>query len=319
MTRVSIAMATFNGERFLREQLDSFTRQLRLPDELVVCDDQSADGTVAIVEEFALTSPFPVHIHRNSQRLGYSWNFEGAISRTSGDLIFISDQDDVWFPEKIATVLETMGKAGRPVVTVNDQRIVDADGRGGRRTIFLNSRRAGFADTELIAGSCTALPRSLLPVVLPFPAGVPYDSWIGAVADSLGIKRLIEQSLQDFRRHQANASDPIAVSAPHQLGTFARYGFADPRGGWQEEIAWRRTLIDRLSSSSSALQHLASSDEVTRAAEINKSRIKALEDRSKILSRPRSRRPFDIYRAWRHGIYDAFAGIRSLVKDLVRP
>jgi len=312
-------MATYNGERFLREQLDSFTRQTRLPDELVVSDDQSTDRTLAIIEEFALTSPFPVDIHRNTERLGYSENFERAIGRTRGDLIFISDQDDVWFPGKIATVLDLMEKADRPVVTVNDQRIVGPNGLGGHETIFLNSRRAGFTDAELIAGSCTALPRGLLPLLVPFPAGVPYDSWIGAVADSLGIKRLIEQPLQDFRRHQANASDPIAVSSPHRLGAFARHGFSDPRRGWQDEIAWRQALIDRVYAGSKGLQNLASKDEFTRAVEINKRRIEGLEGRSKILSRPRSRRPLEVYRAWKRGIYGQFAGIQSVVKDLVRP
>ena len=80
MTRVSIAMATYNGERFIREQLDSFAAQSRLPDQLVMCDDGPTDRTVAIAEEFAASAPFAVTVRRNPGRLGYSDNFSRAIS-----------------------------------------------------------------------------------------------------------------------------------------------------------------------------------------------------------------------------------------------
>ena len=98
---ISIAMCTYNGERFLQEQLDSFLAQTRLPDELVVCDDGSQDGTVAILEAFAAQAPFPVRLFINPQNLGFSKNFEKAISLCQGDIIALSDQDDVWLPEKL--------------------------------------------------------------------------------------------------------------------------------------------------------------------------------------------------------------------------
>ena len=102
--KISIAMATYNGARFLPEQLDSFSRQTRLPDELVVSDDGSQDETVAILEEFRARAPFVVRIVHNSERGGHAQNFGFALSHCTGDLISISDQDDVWKPEKIAWV-----------------------------------------------------------------------------------------------------------------------------------------------------------------------------------------------------------------------
>ena len=98
---ISIALAAYNGARYVREQLDSFAAQRRLPDELVVCDDASTDGTAEQVECFAKGAPFEVRLERNPRTLTTTPNFEKAISLCRGDLIFLSDQDDVWLPEKL--------------------------------------------------------------------------------------------------------------------------------------------------------------------------------------------------------------------------
>jgi glycosyltransferase involved in cell wall biosynthesis len=99
--RVSIAMATFNGARFLAEQLDSIAKQSHLPYELVVCDDGSTDRTLAMLNEFAITAPFPVRIYRNETNLGFADNFFKAASLCNGELIAFCDQDDVWMPKKL--------------------------------------------------------------------------------------------------------------------------------------------------------------------------------------------------------------------------
>ena len=99
---ISIALASYNGARYVREQLDSFAAQRRLPDELVVCDDGSTDDTAEQVERFAEGAPFEVRLERNARTLTTTPNFEKAISLCRGDLIFLSDQDDVWLPEKLA-------------------------------------------------------------------------------------------------------------------------------------------------------------------------------------------------------------------------
>jgi len=98
---ISIALCTCNGERYLRQQLESIAAQTLLPDEIVACDDASDDRTVSILEGFAKTSSVPIRIHRNTQRLGVSENFRKAIGLCSCELIALSDQDDVWLPEKL--------------------------------------------------------------------------------------------------------------------------------------------------------------------------------------------------------------------------
>jgi glycosyltransferase involved in cell wall biosynthesis len=104
----SIAMATFNGETYIGEQLTSLADQILLPDELISCDDGSVDNTVAIVQEFRKAAPFSVKIHQNPKRLGFAENFLQAATKCSGDWIAFCDQDDIWFPEKLLSVSEAI-------------------------------------------------------------------------------------------------------------------------------------------------------------------------------------------------------------------
>ena len=100
--KISVAMCTFNGASFVRDQLDSMLRQTRTPDELVICDDRSEDDTVAILEAWRQAAPFPVTIEVNPERLGSTGNFAKAIAMCGGDVIALSDQDDVWLDHKLA-------------------------------------------------------------------------------------------------------------------------------------------------------------------------------------------------------------------------
>lgn len=101
----SIAMCTYNGERYLQAQLQSILDQTRHPNELIICDDASRDSTLGIIETFAITAPFKVHIQKNVKNLGYVKNFEQAISLCTQDIVFLCDQDDVWVATKISEVL----------------------------------------------------------------------------------------------------------------------------------------------------------------------------------------------------------------------
>src|ERR1700674_5995011 len=100
-------MAVYNGERFIQEQLESYVRQTRVPDELVISDNCSTDNTVGLVHKFAAHAKFPVRLFINDCNLGVTKNFERAISECTGDIIFLSDCDDVWYPEKVST-METL-------------------------------------------------------------------------------------------------------------------------------------------------------------------------------------------------------------------
>jgi Glycosyl transferase family 2 len=99
--KISIAVTTFNGERFVADQLRSFSEQARRPDEVVVCDDESSDRTLEIVNDFGRSSPFPVIVAQNKPRLGIIENFQRAVTLCTGDIIFLSDHDDFWLPKKL--------------------------------------------------------------------------------------------------------------------------------------------------------------------------------------------------------------------------
>src|SRR5262249_13539560 len=106
MMSISIAMATYNGQRHIQRQLDSLAAQTHLPAELVVSDDMSSDETLKIVDAFAKTAPFQVRIYQSKTRLGYRANFMRAAGLCQSDLIAFCDQDDYWYPNKIATCIE---------------------------------------------------------------------------------------------------------------------------------------------------------------------------------------------------------------------
>ena len=124
--KISIAIATYNGEKHLKEQLGSFVKQTRLPDELIVSDDLSSDNTFEIIKKFAEEAPFKVIYSQNKKTLGYAGNFSKALTKTSGDLILLSDQDDVWFNNKIETI-EKVANECDELLIVNDKLITDAN------------------------------------------------------------------------------------------------------------------------------------------------------------------------------------------------
>src|SRR5437899_4187103 len=101
---ISVALCTYNGDRFLAEQLSSILNQERLPDELVLCDDRSMDATLAMARRFAEAAPFPMRIEANASNLGSTRNFAQAIELCRGDIVVLADQDDVWFPHKLAVL-----------------------------------------------------------------------------------------------------------------------------------------------------------------------------------------------------------------------
>ncbi len=122
---VFVALCTYNGEKFLSEQLDSILHQSEKVDEIVVCDDQSTDNTWKILENYQKKYPEIIQIHRNNQNLGYVKNFEKAILLCNGDLIFLADQDDFWFPEKVQVVKNELLKNPNKTVICHDLRLSD--------------------------------------------------------------------------------------------------------------------------------------------------------------------------------------------------
>lgn len=205
--RISIAMATYNGANFLQEQLDSFLSQTRQPDELVVCDDGSTDGTVSILENFSRNAPFDVLIYRNDTNLGYTKNFEKALSICSGDIIFLSDQDDVWFKEKVERVTREFLTNPIPCAIINDAEIVRKDLTPTGLTVAGQLVTAGMDIEDLLLGCCIAIRRTMLPLIFPIPSHIHgHDGWINALVRVLHCRFFVPDVLQFYRRHESNTS-----------------------------------------------------------------------------------------------------------------
>jgi len=219
--RLSIAAAVYNGERFLLEQLESYARQSRLPDELVISDNASTDGSVEIIREFARRVPFPVCLLINERNLGVSKNFEKAIYKCTGDIIFLSDCDDVWYPDKLALMEKAFVRWPGVAVATCDADLVDEALRPLGRTLWQKEgHRYSTRARELMAtgrmfrvfppgqGCCMAFRGKFKHLVLPLPVGDPPPVWHDVfilwtiVLSGAGRFLPVSETLQAYRQHE---------------------------------------------------------------------------------------------------------------------
>ena len=314
-------MATYEGGAFIGEQLNSIAQQTRLPDELIISDDGSTDSTLAIAEEFAASAPFPVRIYRNEDHLGFSRNFERALAATTGEVVFLSDQDDVWFPDKVERVMLEFDRDPDVLAVIHDQRTLDHEtGEIFARSYFDNQRRLGLAEKELVSGNFTALRRELIAIVQPFPSEVSYDFWISRVATALDCRRVLRQPLQLYRRHTSNLSQPVlSQRRPSLSGELLRIGLRDPRPHWREMLEQYRLAAIRIADRSEAIDRLLGAGRASGAVVGLSRQAGSLERRIEMMSLPALRRRIEVFRSWRGGFYSEFSGVRSAIKDLVQP
>ncbi|MCQ2199983.1 MAG: glycosyltransferase [Paludibacteraceae bacterium] len=205
MSKISIAIATYNGAKYLREQLDSLYRQTRVPDEVVVSDDCSTDSTRAILEEYHQSHGL-IYI-ANEHNLGFNRNFENALMHTTGDYVLICDQDDIWFDNKVETLYNTIIKydASKPAA-VSSTTIDYVDGVPTRDHTTPRLTWKHMLQGHGCQGCCAILNRALLDKVLPLnlPKGMMYDAYIGFVACMLGNWENIGTPLMYYRHHSSN-------------------------------------------------------------------------------------------------------------------
>ena len=213
--KVSVAVATYNGENYLREQLDSLYSQTVVPDEIVVCDDCSNDGTCDILEEFHRKKGLKYYI--NSCNLGVNKNFEKAIRLCKSDYIVICDQDDIWFPQKIQILLKKMIEVekGEPCVVSSQNEYMKNN--MSRKPYCVKKDSVGVAATLLCAGNnqgCSLmLNRKMIELLKPFPISykdvMMYDCYISFVAATCGIKYNLGQVLMAYRHHNSNVTGKV--------------------------------------------------------------------------------------------------------------
>jgi glycosyltransferase involved in cell wall biosynthesis len=256
--RVSVAMTTFNGGAYVGEQLESFTRQTRPPDELVICDDCSSDDTVEQLEAFERGAPFEVRIERNPTTLTTAVNFEKAVSLCTGDIVLMADQDDVWLPHKIRTLVDVLESHPAVGAVFSNARVVDDELNPLDYTLwdslwFHPSERAKvragrgvevFLKHVVAAATTLAFRASYRDLYLPFPAlRHCHDPWITFLIASVAEVRIEEQSLIDYRLHASNQFGLRKLSLREQ---FAKAKEQLEIGAFSHDVEFFTSARDRL-------------------------------------------------------------------------
>jgi glycosyltransferase involved in cell wall biosynthesis len=219
--RISVALCTYNGTRYLQEQLDSIAAQTRQPFELIVTDDRSTDGTLELLERFAQTSPFPVRIHQNPVQLRSTRNFDQAIRLCQGDYIALSDQDDRWAPEKLAVLGGQLDQDPSVGMVFSDAILIDSASQPTGSTLWHSLRfppdtRARFArdpaavllERPVVTGATVLFRRSLLDHFASIPPEWVHDGWITWMSVLWARVLFVEQPVTFYRVH---ASQQLGV------------------------------------------------------------------------------------------------------------
>jgi len=227
---ISVCLASFNGAPYIERQLVSIIGQLTGDDEIIVSDDGSTDGTLDVVRQLQKATPIAIHILHNGEPHGYTRNFENALRQAKGDYIFISDQDDVWLPNKIASMVLRLRQPGNMMV-ISNAMIADAAlnvthpdyfaVRGIHRSLLGNLVKFGFL------GCCMALRREVLHRALPFPEDqhlCTHDNWLYLCAAISGRVIVLDTPLMYYRRHDG-VTTTGALNAHKPLSFRLRYRF----------------------------------------------------------------------------------------------
>lgn len=217
-------MGAYQGQKYIGPQLRSILAQLSGKDEIIVVDDASTDGSCNEVCE--LNDP-RVELIRNPENQGVLRSFEKALSRCSGEIVFLSDQDDLWLPNKVETVLDAFARDPQVTLVVSDAILIGEDGARIGDSFYAQRGkfRAGLWSNLLIGkfhGCTMAFRSTLLRSALPFPAGrlVHHDTWIGCVNALIGGKtRYIPEPLVAYRRHSTNVTGRVKLSNYTRLRT----------------------------------------------------------------------------------------------------
>lgn len=206
--KVSIALTTYNGERYLAEQIDSILAQDYQLHELIICDDCSKDSTRTILREYSVRFPNMIKVYENEQNLGYIKNFEKAISLCSGDFIALSDQDDIWDRRKISELVLNIGNAD---AIHSDARLINSAGHELTGSFSSYARKKvsqlDFVDLFLnntVTGCTMMIRRSLLQPQAPFPSCIPHDHWLALLATDREGLVYYPQALLSYRQHEGN-------------------------------------------------------------------------------------------------------------------
>ena len=211
---ISVCLATYNGEKFIKEQLNSILSQISKNDEIIISDDGSIDDTLNIISSLC-DDRIKIYLNdRINQKLAsinlITSNFENALRHAKGDIIFLADQDDVWLNNKVECCMKYLQEYDYVVsdCLITDQHLnVKQTSRFYKGSGFTKNRWKALIAPTPYQGSCAAFNRKVLDIALPFPRRLQsHDRWIGYVSSFFFNYKIIDDSLIYYRRHNLNSS-----------------------------------------------------------------------------------------------------------------
>ena len=231
MNKISIALCTFNGAKYLTQQLDSFISQERRPDEVIICDDRSSDRTDEIVNNFIKKAPFKVKFVVNNNNLGITKNFEQAVRLCTGNLIALSDQDDIWHPQKIKLHENIFDNRSDIGVTFSNAEVVDQSLNPigydmWHRVVFTRNEQQKMLNGEAVSvllkhyiatGATMIFRADLKPIILPIPSCWFHDAWLALMIASISNVSFISEPLIKYRQHSDNQLGGIQKGLVKQI------------------------------------------------------------------------------------------------------
>lgn len=230
-------LCTYNGERFLKEQLESIAHQTLIPYELVACDDASTDSTVEILDEFSRKAPFTVRITRNEKNLGLNRNCSQSASLCRGDYIATSDQDDIWLPDKLEASFHAMEEAEQehgadtPILVHTDRCLIDTENHvlapSFMKYRLMRHEEVDPLKTLLVrnfVGGCTCFLNSiLLKESFPLPnVTIHPDWWIALIAATRGKILFVPEAKVLYRLHSTNITEGAGGLSPYNIKAFLK-------------------------------------------------------------------------------------------------
>jgi glycosyltransferase involved in cell wall biosynthesis len=317
--KLSVAICTFNGAKFLEQQLASIDRQSVPVDEVVLVDDGSVDSTLSIAAKFSEAGRTPLKIFQNSTRLGSTLNFERSITLCSGDLIFLADQDDVWAANKVEQMRAAFLDDADLLLAHSDARMVDEQGSSLGYTLFealgctheeIAAAHRQNAFTALlkrntVTGATVAFRQRLMDWARPFPAHSVHDEWLAWIASALGRTALVPGALIDYRQHGGNQIGAQRRS----IGEKLRYAIATPASFYDLQRQRAESLTARLRQISNGV-----SEDFLRSAEMKLAHetVRRFLPGPRLLRLPTIAQELLSGRYWRYSI-----GLKSALRDLL--
>ena len=227
---ISVALTTYNGEKYISAQLDSIIQQFDVDDEIIISDDNSTDNTINIINKY-VDNDLRIKLFIN-KRKGISSNFQNSISNSSNEIVFLCDQDDIWAEDKVITV-KNYFELNKVILIISDAFIVDSNLNIINESYykFRNSEKGIIRNIikNSYLGCAMAFRKELKNIILPIPPKVPmHDMWIGIMAETNGEVLFVPEKLIYYRRHNGNATQSVSKTSMRQ------------------KILWRTNLVKEI-------------------------------------------------------------------------